>query len=361
MILPLRNLEELSLAGTKLRRWTLMIAAVLLPGIVAAEEPEYAEPQDPVDPVVLQYRIEDQTYRPFLEGMEEFGQQLSAATGGKITLKRRTGAMLNTSSDIVLDCILGTLDLALVPVNRLANIAPGPQILAVPYLLSRESFDSILQPGGNTIVTLLSEVNAKEPRLEGIDLWYGGYLQLLMRDHPALSPDDLKGQNMWVRGEGPDKDYLISMGAVPVEMSFSMGVEAAKRGYIDGIMLPVPMIDSNRLYRYMNYLSLTSHARMSYVMLMSSSTWKKLGIKEREIVRREAQRAGAFVKYLTNELEEINVNRLRHVEGFKVYDPDPELFRKHSEYVRELYIKTYPMESDLLRSELRDKGQMRQR
>lgn len=334
--------------GSRLKRtlcgW-MGVALISLCWSVSAEESS--------SPLVLNYRLEDDTYNPFVEAMNQLSQHISDATNGRITLKRRIGGLLTSTSDIVLDCILGTLDMVLVPVNRLSNITPGPQLLSVPYLFSRDDFDIIMHPENATIRKLLDEINSQEPRLMGLDVWYGGYLQLLMRDHPALSPDDLKDQNMWVRGEGPDRDYLISMGAIPAEMSVAMARVAARHGYVDGIMMPVPMIVSSQLHRNMHFLSLTSHARLNYVLLMSGSTWEKLSQEDRDLIRHQAQVTGVFVRYLTTELEEIDTNRLRHLESVKVYDPDPELFRKHSEYVRELYIKSYPVEADMLRSELK--------
>ena len=306
------------------------------------------------EPLILHYALEDNSYSPFVEALRQFAKNVATRTGGMILIEQNLFSPSAVNSDIVLNTVVNTLDLSLVPVNRLRTQDPGIELLGVPFLMQPVTFETIMQPGNSIIKNGLKNFPVVASHLVGLDVWYGGYLQILMRDRPVYSPEDMEGQRFWVRGPGPDEDYLFAMNAEPCEMSFTSGVYAVKHGYLDGIMLPVSMIVSNHLDDYMHYLSITSHARMNYVLLMSYAVWDKLSESERGIVKDEAVKAGTFVSELTAELENIDLSRLRHKGRVKIIEPDTEPFIKKSEYVRRRYLHKYPAKAWILRQALHE-------
>lgn len=306
--------------------------------------------------IVLRYALEDNSYTPFTEAMRYFAREVEKVSHGKIRIEQKRYATFSVNSDLVLDTVMNTLDLALVPVNRISQLAPGPSLLGAPYLMQASTFDDLMEPGGKLIKKVVQDLSSEKTHLVGVDIWYGGYIQILMRDRQILSPSDMAGQRFWVRGPGPDMDYLLAMNAIPYEMSFSSGVYAAKHGYLDGIMLPISMIISNKLDKYMHYLTLTNHARMNYILLMSLETWKQLSAEEHNIISECASKTGFFVRDLTRELEDIDLSRMRHQGVVKIIEPDPEQFIKKSEYVRTLYLKKNPVQSLFLRQLIREQN-----
>ncbi len=306
--------------------------------------------------LLLRYALEDNSYTPFTEAMRYFAREVEKASAGNIRVEQKRYATLSVNSDLVLDTVMNTLDMALVPVNRISKLAPGPALLGVPYLMQASTFDDLMVPGGKLIRRVTQDISSDKTHLVGIDIWYGGYIQILMRDRQILSPSDMEGQKFWVRGPGPDMDYLLAMNAFPYEMSFTSGVYAAKHGYLDGIMLPVSMIISNKLDKYMHYLTLTNHARMNYILLMSLETWRQLSDDEQKIIFDCAAKAGNFVRDLTEELEDIDLSRMRHQGVVKISEPDPEQFIKKSEYVRTRYLRKNPYQALYLRKIIREKN-----
>ncbi len=306
-------------------------------------------------PLLLRYALEDNSYTPFTEAMRYLANELEKRSHGKIKVEQKRYSTFAVNSDLVLDTVMNTLDIALVPVNRISQLASGPSLLGAPYLMQASTFDDLMKPGGELIRRVTSDISPDKTHLVGIDIWYGGYIQILMRDRQILSPSDMSGQRFWVRGPGPDMDYLLAMNALPYEMSFTSGVYAAKHGYLDGIMLPISMIISNKLDKYMHYLTLTKHARMNYILLMSLETWKLLSAEEQQLIYDCASQAGSFVRYLTEELEEIDLSRMRHQGVVKIAEPDPEQFIKKSEYVRTRYLRKNPKQALFLRKLIRDK------
>ena len=324
----------------------LLCSVLLCSGCAKEEAPQ--EPSEREKQLVLSYALEDVTYRPFVEAMKVMSRELENYSNGKIVMTEKRQQQFAVNSDLMLETVMNTLDMCLVPINRLGSMTKGPLLVAVPYLMRPAVMESVMAPGSPLIKKILQDIPRQDTRLVGVDIWYGGYLQFLMRDHQVLSPASLKDQHVWVRGMGPDNEYLLAMDAIPCEMSFTSGIYALRHGYLDGIMLPISMIVSNRLYENMHFLSLTNHARMNYVLLFSLAAWDKLNPKEQHWVHQAAKKAG-FVRDLTDELEEIDLSRLKHADFMRIVEPDPDLFIKKAEYVRNFYMKHLPVQVALMR------------
>ncbi len=299
--------------------------------------------------LILSYALEDVSYRPFVEAMKVMSKELENYSGGKITLVEQRHSQFSVNSELMLETVMNTLDMCLVPVNQLGSMTKGPLLVAVPYLMRPKVMERVMAPGSPLIKQILQDIPRLDTRLVGVDIWYGGYLQFLMRDHQVLSPADLKDQHVWVCGMGPDNEFLLAMDAIPCEMSFTSGIYALRHGYLDGIMLPISMIVSNRLYENMHFLSITNHARMNYVLLFSLAVWDKLTQKEKHWVHQAAKKAGMFVRDLTGELEEIDLSRLKHANFMRIVEPDPDLFAEKAKYVRNFYLKHLPVQAALMR------------
>ncbi|MCI6796513.1 MAG: TRAP transporter substrate-binding protein DctP [Succinatimonas sp.] len=325
----------------------LLCSVLLCAGCAKEEAPKDYQQRE--KQLVLSYALEDVTYRPFVEAMKVMAKELENYSGGKITLMEKRQQQFSVNSDLMLETVMNTLDMCLVPVNRLVSMTKGPLLVAVPYLMRPTVMESVMAPGSPLIKQILQDIPRQDTRLVGVDIWYGGYLQFLMRDHQVLSPADLKDQHVWVRGMGPDNEFLLAMDAIPCEMSFTSGIYALRHGYLDGIMLPISMIVSNHLYENMHFLSITNHARMNYVLLFSLAVWDKLTQKEQHWVHQAAKKAGMFVRDLTGELEEIDLSRLKHADFMRIVEPDPDLFVKKADYVRNFYLKHLPVQAALMR------------
>lgn len=329
----------------------LSLCAVFL-CVSCADPNKQVKQHERSEPLVLHYELEDNSYTPFVEALRQFSKSVEKRTGGMIKIEKNRFSPSNVYSDIVLNTVENTIDISLIPVNRLTSLDPGIELLGVPFLMQPATFEALMQPGSNLIKKNMEHFPISTSRLVGIDIWYGGYLQILMRDRPVITPADMDGQRFWVRGPGPDEDYLLAMNADPYEMSFNSGVYAIKHGYLDGIMLPFSMIVSNHLDDYMSFLSITNHARMNYVLLISLVVWNELDESERQIIQEEAVKTGAFVTELTAELEKLDISRLRHNGKLKILEPDTEPFIKESEYVRRRYLRKYPAKTWFLRQEI---------
>ena len=110
---------------------------------------------------------------------------------------------------------------------------------------------------------------------------------------------------------------------------------AVQQGTIDGLEIPVAVIQNNGFYEVAKYLSLTNHTYSALGLLMSKSMWDKLTVDQQQAVTKAARTAiekerainAENVKKLVRKLQEegMRVNALQNPAKFQekvkpVYD-----------------------------------------
>ncbi|MEY8828531.1 TRAP transporter substrate-binding protein DctP [Sedimentitalea sp. XS_ASV28] len=229
----------------------------------------------------------------------------------------------------------GTIDAALVTNAMIATIEPDFQVLDLPFLFKDEAMAHRVLDG-QVGELLLSSLEDKG--IVGLGFAEGGFRHMINNARPVATPDDAQGIKFRVMQNPVFIGLFKSIGSNPVPISGAEAYAATQQGTVDGLELPLAVIESNGYDEVTKYLSLTRHTYSAIGVLMSKRFYDKLSEEQRAAVREAALAAIAEERVATQKnaaetvkiLEErgMTVNDIEDVKPFrKLVQPVYEEFR----------------------------------
>jgi TRAP-type C4-dicarboxylate transport system substrate-binding protein len=140
-------------------------------------------------------------------------------------------------------------------------------------------------------------------------------------------PADVEGIKWRVMQNPVYIGMFRALGGNAVPMAWGEAFTAVQQGTVDGLEIPIAVIQNNGYYEVTQYLSLTNHTYSALGMLMAEKTWNKLTPGQQESV----EKAMRMAIEREREMNEANIQELLvklKEEGMKVNKvKDPAAFR----------------------------------
>ena len=175
----------------------------------------------------------------------------------------------------------GTVDMTIMTNAVIAQIEPAYQVNDLPFLYSseeqaRKALDGKL---GNDLSALLAKKNM-------IVLGYmeGGFRQMINNKKPVGVPADVTGVKYRVMQNPMYIDMFTSLGGAAVPMAWGEVFTAVQQGTIDGLEIPIAVIDSSKMYEVTKFLSMTNHTYSAIALLISKRSMDKLTPEQKTAV-----------------------------------------------------------------------------
>ena len=121
----------------------------------------------------------------------------------------------------------------------------------------------------------------------------GGFRQMINNVRPIVRPEDLRGIKFRVLQSPIYIEMFRSLGGNAVPMAWGETFTAVQQGAIDGLEIPLGIIDQNKYFEVTKYLSLTGHIYSMIGLLMAKRTFDRLPADLRGPVQEAAAEATA--------------------------------------------------------------------
>lgn len=244
---------------------------------------------------------------PTAKGAYRFAELVKERTHGRIEILVKTEALQGEERSVIEQMQFGGVDFARVSLSPLCNYVPKLNVLQLPYLydnaehmwevLEGEIGDDFLNSFEGTNLVALS--------------WYeAGARNFYTSIRPIRKPEDMKNMKIRVQESELTTRMIEILGAVAVPTPYSQVYSALERKTIDGAENNWPSYESEEHYKVAPYYSVDEHARVPELQLVSESTWNKLSVEDREIIRQCAQESARYERQLWNEREQKSRARL---------------------------------------------------
>ena len=206
----------------------------------------------------------------------------------------------------------------------IAQIEPAFQIKDLPFLYSSEMQAQKVLDGklGEELAGMLAKKN-----ILLLGYMEGGFRQMINNKKPVGVPDDVKGVKYRVMQNPIYIEMFNSLGGAAVPMAWGETFTAVQQGTIDGLEIPIAVIDGSKMYEVTKFLSLTNHTYSVIELIISKRTFDKLtpdqkkAVTEAGKVATAQQRAtsAANEKALLSGLEQkgMKVNSVGDVSAFR--------------------------------------------
>ena len=288
-------------------------------------------------PLKLGWTTTDAQTDPYAIGARAFAQALGEDPNGKVfDVQFYPNRQLGDEKALIEGLRMGTAHGALITNAVTSQIEPAFLLNDLPFLYSSASQAYEILDGE------VGEQLAKKIESKGITLlgyMGGGFRNMVNNVRPVKSPEDVAGVKYRVMQSPLYIGMYEALGGNPVPMAWSETYTAVQQGALDGLEIPLSVIDSTKSYEITKYLSLTNHT-FSVIELLFNKRWlDRLEPEQREAI---VKAAGVAVEKQRAASEE-NANKLVTVladKGMTVNEvADAALFR---EKVKPVYEKFRP-------------------
>lgn len=170
----------------------------------------------------------------------------------------------------------GTVDLAIVPLDRYADRVPALDLFSIPYLLQTDAQrQEAMKPDGGLRVSLDSATVNFGARI--LALVPNGWQGLAYRGDPPVRPDALAGQRVMVTAGAAKAGFVAAPNGRPV-----------LRGRHDiRLAAPAQLAETDQAQGYDGFV-VTAHGRSELALIIHQDTYVSLSDRDAEALREAA-------------------------------------------------------------------------
>lgn len=230
-----------------------------------------------------------------------FEEEVESASNGEIAVEIYDSAQLYKDNEVPQAVGSGAIEMGVASLTRFVGEIPAVDIFYMPFMFNSEP--------------LVRAATAAEGPIRGpIDgailetgsrvLWwqaYGGAI-MLSKDEPLKTPADIENKKVRVFGKTLGS-FIEAVGGAPTLISGSEQYLAYQRGTVDVGMTGVSGVKSRSLWEVMDWITVTNHADIEFVVLVNEEFWQGLPEAHRAIIEEAAKNADAAVRDRIAEIE----------------------------------------------------------
>jgi len=235
------------------------------------------------------------------QNLTAFKEEVERNTNGEIKVEIYPSAQLYKDAEVPQAVSSGAIEMGVASLARFAGTIPAVDIFYVPFLLPTWDAVTKATAPGSTVRGPLDEAVLKTGARV---LWwqaYGGTI-LLSKDEPIVTPADMKDKKVRVFGKTVG-EFVKSVGGAPAMISGSEQFLAYQRGTVDAGMTGVTAVQSRKLYQVMDYLTVTNHADVEFIVLINEKVWQGLTPEQRDVVGKAARKVEVDLRDKMGDLE----------------------------------------------------------
>lgn len=240
---------------------------------------------------------------PYAIGARAFKEEVEKRSGGRMEVQLFPNRQLGDEKDMLEGMRFGTVDAGVITNAVIANVEPSFQINDMPFLYASEAQAHKVLDGP------IGEQLAKKLAAKGVyvlGFMEGGFRNMINNRKPVAEPADVSGVKYRVMQNPVFIDMFSSLGGSAVPMAWGETFTAVQQGTIDGLEIPIAVINANKFNEVTKYLSLTNHTYSAIPLLVSKRSFDKLPDDLKKIVREAGTAATAAQRKASGE----NVQKL---------------------------------------------------
>lgn len=251
-----------------------------------------------------------------------FKKLVEEKTGGEIEVELYDSAQLFKGSEVPQAVSSGSIDMGIVLLTEYSGTIPATGLFSVPFLFP--TYDDIREataPDAEVRKALDEAILKTGARV----LWWQAYgpVHMLSKDEPIRTPAEVKNKKVRVIGKSIG-DYIREIGGAPVVIAGSEQFLAYQRGTVDIGMTGTTATKSRRLYEVMDYITLTNHANIEFLVLINDKVFQDLTDEQRKAVADAAVEAEKTLRDNTETLNQQAADYLRKETNMEVVELKPD-------------------------------------
>ncbi|KKI89927.1 C4-dicarboxylate ABC transporter [Bacillus sp. SA1-12] len=204
---------------------------------------------------------------------QKFAHLASDKTNGLVNVEVVPNGTLYTDEEELDALIKNDVQMIAPSVSKMTNLAPEWGLFDLPFLFqTNEDVTDVFTSGiGKNFLKLHEDENIK-----GMALWSNGMKQMTSSVKALKVPEDFIGQRFRIMPSEIIAEQFRRLEAVPIPMPFDQLYVSLEADKFEGQENTISNIYSRRLYELQNYMTISNHGFLGYVVLMNKDFWNSL-------------------------------------------------------------------------------------
>lgn len=260
------------------------LCAGVMAAISAAPTVSYAKTV-----IKLGWTTTDGQSDPYAIGARAFKEALAANPDGKdFDVQFYPNRQLGDEKALLEGIRMGTAEAGIITNAVVAQMEPAFALNDLPFLYASSAQAYSVMDGdvGKALADKLAKKGVTVVGYMG-----GGFRNMVNNVRPVTKPEDVQGVKYRVMQSPIYIGMFESLGGSPVPMAWGETYTAVQQGALDGLEIPLSVIDATKVYDVTKYLSLTNHTFSVIEFLFSKRFIDKLDPKQRAAVLDAARTA----------------------------------------------------------------------
>lgn len=202
-----------------------------------------------------------------------FAELINERSNGKVEVQVFPNGFLYKDGEEMDALLNGDIQMIAPATSKVTSLVPEWSVIDLPFAFStyKDVHEYLETPIGQQLITKL---NGKG--LKTLGIWDNGFKQISNRDFPIHHPNDLNQLNMRIMPSDIIEKQFLILGAVPKKIDFNILFHQLENGDVDGQENTLSNITSKNLHALQNYLTISNHGYLGYILMMNDEFWNEL-------------------------------------------------------------------------------------
>lgn len=301
-------------------RWLAASALATLVGLAGLASPAWAQNKTVIK---LGWATADSAQDPYAIAAHAFKRTLERDSGGNVEVQLYPNRQIGDEKQLVEGLRLGTVDAGVITNGAFSPVEPAFQLNDLPFLYTSEA--QVFRVLDGDVGRMLA-ARAEKKGIVVLAYLASGYRHMLNNKRPVSVPQDVVGVKYRVHNSVA-LDMYTALGASPMPLAWGETMTALQQGAVDGMDLPIVLVDSLKLYEAVKFMSLTAHTYSVAVLAIGKRRLEQLTPAQRELVAKAAT-AAALEQRRVNAANEEQTLTVLKTKGLTINTvPSPAPFR----------------------------------
>jgi tripartite ATP-independent transporter DctP family solute receptor len=275
---------------------------------------------------------------PVHRGIAYMAQRAGELSRGQLTIEVFPSEQLGNETQCLEQVQAGTLAMTKVSAGVIGNFVASYRIFSLPYLFrdATHMWNVLEGDVGAELLDMLAVGNDGRPSgLHGLGFYDSGSRNFYSKT-PVLTPADLRGRKVRVMPDAVALDTIQSMGGSPTPIPWGELYTSLQQGVVEAAENNPPTLLTSRHYEVSRHLTMSHHARIPDVMVMSARVWQTLSSDERAWIQQAMAESVVVQRTEWDTSTAAALTELRDL-GVTIHEVDLEPFRRAAAPVQQKY------------------------
>lgn len=264
---------------------------------------------------------------------EKFGELIEEKTDGRITVEIFPDSQLGSDREIIEQMQSGTVQMNAPFTGVLPSFVKEYEIFDLPYLFSDK--DHAYEATHGELGALLGD-KLKDQGLHVLGFWDGGFKHLTNSTLPIEKPEDVAGLKLRVSQSPLLISQFEALDAAGVSIDFAELYTALQTKTVDGQENPLSNIISKKFQEVQDYITLSEHGYMGYVLTISDDFYQDLPDDLQTAINEVSEEVGKW-QWEQAELDEKEYMEALNESDIKITELSDEQKQAFKEAMEEVY------------------------